>query len=251
MSTVQELLHVFSTEYARTPQGASPLYRRVENCILAVIGRGDIGPDDALPPERDLAQALEVSRVTLRKAVGNLVSQAVLVQRHGAGTFVAGRVEQPLSKLTGFTEDMKGRGLATGVNWLEKSLGAATPDEASALNIAPGSGVARLYRIRYANDKPMCIELAVLPADILPDPETVDISLYAKLEARHARPVKARQRLRAQLLEMEQARLLEVAAGAACLYIERLSYLGSGDAIEFVRSWYRGDAYDFVADLHF
>lgn len=236
-------------EYQNLPQGQSALYRRVELAIKRYITNGKMKEADALPPERDLAQALTVSRVTIRKAVQQLVIQGLLVQRQGAGTFIAGRVEQPLSRLTGFTEDMSERGLQPDIVWLDRSVGWATPQEAEALSLPPQSHVARLYRIRLAGDKPMCLELATLPQIFLPDPSVVTNSLYHYLESQDLRPVRAVQKIRAELLEIERARLLDVVTGSACLYIERQSFLPDGRAIEFVRSHYRGDAYDFVAEL--
>ena len=101
----------------------------------------------------------------------------------------------------------------------------------------------------YKQSQPMCIEQATLPREVLPDPTIVEDSLYVELEKSGQRPVRALQRLRAQLLQFEQARLLHVEPGTPCLYIERRSFLGDGRPVEFVRSHYRGDAYDFVAEL--
>ena len=129
-------------------------------------------------------------------------------------------------------------------------VGTATPDEALALALSPGARVSRLRRLRLADGKPMCVEQASLPYEHLPDPETVERSLYAVLEQRGSLPVRALQRLRAQPLDEEHARLLHVTPGAACLYIERRSFLTDGRPVEFVRSYYRGDSYDFVAELH-
>ena len=196
-----------------------------------------------------MASELGVSRVTVRKAMAGLVEEGLLVQRQGAGTFVSHRMEQPLSRLTGFTEDIQARGLRPGVKWLDRSVGTATPEEALALDLSPGAKVSRLYRIRTADDKPMCLEHTTVPRRALPHPETVETSLYVVLGRADLRPVRALQRLRAALFEVEQAHLLGVQPGSACLYIERRSYLKGGRPIEFVRSHYRGDAYDFVAEL--
>lgn len=249
MSSLDLVLETLRVEADLDGDSASPLYRRLKTGIRKAIEQGVLKPEDTLPPERDLANKLGISRVTVRKAVGSLVEEGLLVQRQGAGTFVAPRVEQPLSKLTGFTEDMEARGLAPSVEWLDRSVGSATPDEAIALNLSPGALVSRLYRIRIADDKPMCLEYATLPSSALPDPGLVESSLYTILERYDLRPVRALQRLRAQLFEIEQARLLHVQPGTACLYIERRSFLPNGQAVEFVRSYYRGDSYDFVAEL--
>ena len=84
---------------------------------------------------------------------------------------------------------------------------------------------------------------------VLPDPAGIGSSLYAALELTGNRPVRAVQRISAANLGDSDARLLEVPPGIAGLQIERISYLASGKVIEFTRSVYRGDAYDFVAEL--
>jgi GntR family transcriptional regulator len=109
--------------------------------------------------------------------------------------------------------------------------------------------VARLERVRMADDVPLAIERATLSAEMLPDPEAVESSLYAALSARGLRPVRAVQRISAANLGVRDAGLLEVPVGAAGLRIERISYLPNGRVVEFTRSLYRGDAYDFAAEL--
>ena len=117
------------------------------------------------------------------------------------------------------------------------------------LGLSAGDRVARISRLRLTGETPLAIERAALTTDILPDPEGIASSLYAHLERRGNRPVRAVQRIRAANLGEDDAQLLDVPAGAASLNIERISYLASGRAIEFTRSIYRGDAYDFVAEL--
>ena len=67
-----------------------------------------------------------------------------------------------------------------------------------ALNLSPGSLVARLHRVRYGQDEPLAIERSAVPASLLPDPMLVSDSLYEALERFNARPRRALQRLRAQ-----------------------------------------------------
>ena len=83
------------------PQKGAPLYLQLKRSIEEAVNSGVIGPGDALPSERDIAVKADVSRVTVRKAVQDLVRGGILIQRHGSGTFVAprvSRVEQPLSQ---------------------------------------------------------------------------------------------------------------------------------------------------------
>jgi GntR family transcriptional regulator len=232
--------------------GQGPLYFKLQQALAGAIRSGRLKSGDALPPERDLAEYASISRVTVRKAVDELVRQGVLVRRHGSGTFVAKpveKVEQPLSRLTSFTEDMARRGRTSRAEWLERGLFTPSPDEMVMLGLAAGALVARLARLRIADDNPLAIERASISAEFLPDPENVGQSLYAALEARGVRPVRAIQRISARTIKDQEADLLDVAPGSAGLTIERISYLASGKVVELTRSLYRGDAYDFVAEL--
>lgn len=246
--TVAEFLH--PGEWMR--DGAGPRYVRLRKRIEDGIAQGIFTPEAPLPPEREIAAMTEVSRVTVRKAIHDLVDKGVIVQRQGSGSFVRRterRVEQSLSRLTSFTEDMARRGMATRVTWLERGIFVPSPDEVVALALSSGDSVARLARLRSADDRPMAIERAALPLDILPDPQAVETSLYAVLEQSGKHPVRALQKISAINLGAEDAALLGLQPRDAGLRIERRSYLGNGRIVEFTRSTYRGDAYDFVAEL--
>ena len=248
---IEDAGQIFST-FKQTAQGGAPLYLQLKKSIEDAVNRGLIGPGDALPSERDIALKADISRVTVRKAVQDLVKGGILVQRHGSGTFVAPRmerVEQSLSRLTSFTEDMARRGMSVRSQWLDRGLYAPSPEEMMVLGLSSNELVARVARLRIADDTPLAIERAALSARVLPDPAAVAASLYATLQAGGNRPVRAVQRISAANLGEEDSRLLEVAPGVAGLHIERISYLASGKVIEFTRSIYRGDAYDFVAEL--
>jgi len=242
---------LFGGDTIALPQDG-PLYLQLKRWIEDAVQRGAIKPGDALPSERDLAARVDMSRVTVRKAVQHLVRDGVLVQRHGSGTYVApqlNRVEQSLSQLTSFAEDMARRGMDVRSVWLDRGLYAPSPEETVALGLSSSENVARVARLRISGDRPLAIERAALSAATLPDPQAIGTSLYAHLEKSGNRPVRAIQRIRAVSLDDDDAALLDITAGAASLHIERLSYLASGKVVEFTRSVYRGDTYDFVAEL--
>ena len=227
-----------------------PLYQQLQRALREAIEKHVLAPDAALPPERELAEMLGVSRITVRKAIDALSEQGLLVKRQGSGNFVSARVEKNFAKLTSFSEDMRARGSTPRSAWLKRTTGAVSPEEALTLRLSPGTPVYRFHRIRFADDSPMSIEHATIVADVLSSPEAVDASLYEALEAAGNRPTRALQRLRAVLLSAEQALLLHTTPGAAGLLVERVGSLPDGRAIEFSQSWYRGDTYDFVAELN-
>ncbi|WBU63502.1 GntR family transcriptional regulator [Paracoccus aerodenitrificans] len=237
---------------AFTDTKGGPLYVQLHRRIASAIESGQLKPGDSLPPEREIATMTGLSRVTVRKGVEALVSSGQLVQKRGSGTFVAARIErmeQALSLLTSFTEDMQRRGRQVESHWLARGLHAPAPEEVMALGLGANDRVARLERVRSSDGTPLAIERASLPASILPDPENVDGSLYSMLETRKSRPIRAVQRISAVNLEAKDAALLKVPLGVAGLRIERVSYLPSGQVVEFTRSVYRGDAYDFAVEL--
>ena len=226
-----------------------PLYQQLQRALRQAIETRVLGPDDALPAERDLAQDFGVSRITVRKALDGLVGEGLLVRRQGSGTFVCARVEKNFSKLTSFSEDMRARGRNPRSVWLRRSTGTVTPEEALTLRASPGTPVYRFHRIRFADDSPMALEYATILASCLPSLEAVESSLYTALERAGNRPVRALQRLRAVLFTAEQAELLQVQERDPGLLVERLGFLSDGRAAEFTQSFYRGDIYDFVAEL--
>ncbi|MFN3723751.1 MAG: GntR family transcriptional regulator [Paracoccaceae bacterium] len=232
--------------------GSGPLYLQLQKRLAEAIGSGRLKAGDSLPAERDMANMTGLSRVTVRKAVQSLVANGQLVQRRGSGTFVAPKVErleQALSLLTSFTEDMERRGKSVESVWLSRQITTPSPEEVMALGLGIGDRVARLERVRRSDDVPLAIERASLSASTLPDPAQVETSLYATLELRGLRPVRAVQRISAANLGARDAELLGVPLGAAGLRIERIGYLPSGRVVEFTRSLYRGDAYDFAVEL--
>lgn len=229
-----------------------PLYLQLSQHLEDAIRSGKIDAGHPLPSEREIAQITDVSRVTVRKAVQELAREGLVVQKQGSGTSVAPlgeRVQQSLSQLTSFSEDMARRGLTVTSTWLERGLFVPSPQETMILGLSPSSQVSRVSRLRIADGVPLAIERASLSPHFLPEPGQVGHSLYAHLAKDGNKPVRAIQRISASILEGEDAELLEVPDHSASLNIERISYLGSGKTVEFTRSVYRGDAYDFVAEL--
>ena len=247
-----ELIEQILAQKNWTRKQNGPLYVQLHDQIENAIRAGDIKPGEPLPSERLMAEMSKVSRITVRKAVQALVNDGLIVQRQGSGTSVAPkvqRVQQSLSRLTSFSEDMSRRGSTVQSDWLEKGLFTPSPRETLALGLSANSQVARISRLRIADGMPLAIERASLSPQYLPDPENVGRSLYAHLAKLGCKPARAIQRISASNINKADAELLAVEEGVAGLNIERISYLPTGQVVEFTRSVYRGDAYDFVAEL--
>lgn len=204
-------------------------------------------PHDNLPSERDLMQQLGVSRMTVRRAIEQLVRRGLVYQVHGSGTFVADpEVVTKTLRLTSFTEDMVQRGLTPSARVLQTARVTAGADVATQLRIAPGTEVLMLSRLRSADGKPMAIEYVHLPALDLEwseiDPTS---SLYDQMQSAGYRVERAAQTIEAVNLDPSQALALEQAVGAAALRVTRVSYTDSGQPVELAQTIYRGDRYHF------
>ena len=228
-----------------------PLYRQLARHLRRLIAHGALNAEAPLPAERELADRLNVSRVTLRKALQELADEGLIDQRPRTGTYIRRlHVAQALAMLTGFTEDMQARGRDPASRWLSRTTGPATPEETMALGLAAGDRVSRLWRVRLVDGSPIALELAAIPCRFLPDPLAVGTSLYDTLRRLGHPPHRALQRLSAIVLTPQQAEMLDAAAGAPALSIERRTFLANGCPLEFLRSQYRGDAYDVVVELN-
>ena len=229
----------------------TPLYLQLVTKLSEGIRCGWWQPDEALPSERTLSDRLAVSRHTARKAIELLCERGMLTRKHGSGTYLTHppTLQQPLSRLTNLSEELRRRGCSAGSRWLSREAGVASPDEMLALGLSPNSPVSRLKRLRTANDVVIAIESSTIPARYLPDPTAVIDSLYACLGAQHSAPVRALQHLRAVNATPEQARLAGFEPGAAMLHITRVGYLADGAAVELTHSHCHSDHYDFVAEL--
>lgn len=242
---------VFNPSSWLSPSGG-PRYVQLRRRMQQAIESGQIAPGTPLPPEREIAIMTTLSRVTVRNAVLPLVEEGLIVQRRGSGSIVAPKltkVDQSLSRLTSFTEDMARRGKSVTATWLERGIFLPSSEETMTLGLTASESVSRLSRLRLADDTPLAIERASLSTKMLPNPLIVLSSLYSTLDKSNCKPIRAVQRISATNLNEQDAALLQVEEGVAGLQITRVSYLETGQVVELTHSIYRGDAYDFVAEL--
>jgi GntR family transcriptional regulator len=227
----------------------SPLYLQLARKLTQDVRDGRYRAEQALPSERMLSEQLDVSRVTARKAIDQLVEQGLVVRKRGSGNYIAPRIEQPLSNLSSFSEQLQQRGYTPGSHWLRREVVIADADQQLSLALSPNTRVARLERLRLADDVVMAYEVSVIPATVLPRPEGVASSLYAHLDKTGHMPVRALQHIRAMNAAPALASQLGVPEGQAVLFITRIGYLESGQPVELTHSWCRSDHYDFVAEM--
>lgn len=228
---------------------STPLYLQLATHLERWIHSGGTDGSLALPSERTLAESTGVSRVTARKAIDHLVTQGLVVKRHGSGNYITPRLEQPVSKLVSFSEELKLRGFKPGSKWLSRSVGPATPEQQIALQLAPTSIVARLERLRLADDFVMAYEYSVLPGSIVPFPAAVGDSLYTYLRERDVAPIRAIQHIRATNAGEALAEKMGVDPHQALIFVARTGFNRAGQPVELTHTYCHSDFYDFVAEL--
>lgn len=229
-------------------ENPSHLYHQLARIIRVLVETGALRGNDLLPSERDIARATGLSRITVRNAMDDLHRDGLIIKRRGAGTFVSAQIDQPLSVLLGFTADMQRRGASSASRVLDKRIDFPDADEATTLGLQATDRVLRLSRVRTSDDGPLALERAVVPAAAVRVGAIGD-SLYEALTRNGKAPARALQRLRASVADQREAELLEIAPGSSILHIERRSFLADNTPIEITRSAYRGDRYDFIAEL--
>ena len=226
-----------------------PRYLQLRSVLHELIRDGVLGPGAALPAERELERLTKWSRVTVRKALQQLIVQGLVTARGGSGNFVGRRIERSFSRLTSFTDDLRSRGLNPTVEFLSREMGKSTAEEALVLALGPGDEVIRLRRLRSGGGRPLAVEWTVVPQAILPSEQLVTGSLYEALQRLGLPPDRALQRLHAVALDAATASVLKMPQGSPGLHLERRAFLADGRAVEFTRSVYVADAYDFYAEL--
>ncbi|MEU9800265.1 GntR family transcriptional regulator [Streptomyces sp. NPDC051000] len=237
---------------ARVPATRSVLKReRVREHLLGLIDTRR--PGDAIPSERTLCAALEVSRPTLRAAVDELVATGALVREHGRGMFVApAKITQELTP----DESAFAVGRAAG-HWSSRVLEHATVRAGARtgrrLRVSPGEQLLYIARLRLVDGAPMAIEHLHIPADLVPALTPAELEagdLYEHLRDRHGVFVhEARQSIEPTVVNEAEARLLDVPLLSPALLIERLTTDSTGRPVEYVHSVYRGDRYRIVSRL--
>ena len=213
-------------------------YARISAEIERAIASGELSPGDRLPPERELAAAHGVSRMTVRHALDGLAARGLLrrtIGRNG-GSFVAQpKLERDLGTFSGLSEQLARQGVVAGARVL----------------VAREAGAAiEVVRVRLADGEPFALERSSFPAARFGGLLGLDLtgSLYELLgEHFDAAPVRAVERIEPVLADADEAAALELPVGAPLMLVDRIAYDADGLAVETARDVFRGDRTRIVA----
>jgi GntR family transcriptional regulator len=230
--------------------GVVPKHQQLRN-ILTELVTTRLRPGDMLPSERQLCSDYGVSRITVREALGQLVSDGLLVRSQGKGTFVAHRPARSRLHIASFHEDMRRMGLEPSTVVLSVARTTPPADTVQRLGLRPQGQAYHVRRLRLADRVPMSVDDAWYNADLLPGLDEADLqsSLYDILARQYGRPIDhADQTVSAGLAGTEMGRLLGIPGSGPVLKFDRVSS-SRGDPVEHTRSWYRADRYELFMGL--
>jgi GntR family transcriptional regulator len=230
------------------------LYARVETVLAGEIAHGGVKVGDQLPTEDSLIARFGVSRITVRRAIQNLVKRGLVEIRRGKGTFVAApKITQDLKELSGFVEDMHALGRKPTARVIGKEIVTAGATVARQLALTRGERVVRIRRARLADGVPLSFDETYLPLEIGERIMTNNLKvepIFSLLERRYDIPlIEAEYKLDAVAAENEVAKALRVKPRWPIFRIERTSYSTGGRPVDYEILYYRGDLVQFVTRL--
>ena len=247
------LRSIFGPRWRLRPGSAVPAYTQIEDQLAARIESGELRVGERLPPERDLAEGLGVSRMTVRQALTSLAARGLVERGVGRGTFVArDKLDHDLGRVAGFSELMERHGLEPGAHLIAAVEQPAPDAIAAALRIDDGAPAYRIQRLRSGAGVPMALEDSWLPAGPFPGLLELGLtrSLYALMKDLYdLEPVRAVERLEPVLARAYEAAALDVSEGSPLMLVERTAYAADGTAVEFAHDRHRGDLASFVIEV--
>lgn len=199
-----------------------------------------------IPSEPELCQEFSVSRMTIRRAISDLVHEGKLRTVQGKGTFVATpKLEEHfVQRAFGIYEDMERRGLKLTTHVLRLETITAPVEVAAHLHIHPGDDVHILVRLRSVEEEKVLISTTYIPAYLCPELVHEDLasgSLYHLLKTRYGLAIaRGRRSLEAVAAGQWEARLLEIALGSPLLRLDSVAYLADRRPFEYSQALHNG-----------
>ena len=229
------------------------IYIRIHDEIKHQIETGVFEVGQRLPSERVMAEQFGVSRMTLRQAVTSLVEEGILTRYVGSGTFVASdRVREKMRGTTSFTEIIQNLGKTPSSKVLSYQKTKANEVECDKLQLKKGAQIIRMERIRYADELPICYEVASIPYRLIEDWAKNDSAnhFYDTLANAGKKIGRSEQIISAKIVNKEIANFLSIKQSSAILALTQVSYFANSDEtpFEYVLSQYVGERFEFYLE---
>ena len=232
----------------------TPFHVQLTDLLREQIITAQLPIHTKLPSERELCEQYAISRITVRKALAELMHEGLVYSSVGKGIYVAeSKLKRELQPLISFTEDARRRGVSVSSQVLEAAIIHADNSLVARLRVAQGAEVVKLHRLRLMDGIPAAIQCAYLPHHLCPNLLQHDFSSRSLLDVLRTeyklKLTRAESDIEAALAQDEEASLLELPTPAAVLVAEQTTYLDNDTIIEFVRSAFPGGRYRFTTTV--
>ncbi|AKJ43132.1 GntR family transcriptional regulator [Pragia fontium] len=231
-----------------TEKDNTPLYVKFADTIKQAVHSGLLPPGNVLPGERDFSQLTSVSRITVRKAMETLEKQGAVIRSRGYGTQISDKFEYSLKEAKGFSHQVVLRGNKPDTRWVNKSIVSCSEEVAKLLDIAPGSDVFMLKRIRYVDQDPVSIEESYVPVDLIDNVDDIGLSLYDYFRSRHIIPQHTKSKVSASMPDKEFQSYMKLDTVIPVLVIKQVAFDRQNRPIEYSYNLCRSDMYVFVSE---
>ncbi len=230
----------------------TPAYIQIHDKIRNDIELEKWKIGDRLPSERELSIEFGVSRMTLRQAIQTLAEEGILERKIGSGTYVARKkVQEKMVGTTSFSDIMLSQNRIPSSKTISYYVAKPSSSEMKNLQLKEGDPILRMERIRYADDVPICFEVASIPHRMVENFSKSEItkSLYRVLESKGGYKIgRANQTISAMTASEQISEYLNVKRGEAILRLRQISYLSDGTPFEYVRTQYVGNRFEFYLE---
>lgn len=228
-------------------QSFTPIYIQIAQAITQSIQDGEFVYGEKLPSERELAERYNITRVTARQAIDELVKRSVAYRIQGKGTFLARPKIREASGFVSFTEELRQRGFRPGSKVLMQQVIIPPDAVAAKLQLEAGAKVLQLNRIRLADDQPVAVEYSYINLKLFPDIQNETFESQSLFDVMRHRfgvyPTWAEAEIEARLVTKQEAEWLIMEATQAVLVAHRLTFTESFEVLEVVDSVYPGDRF--------
>lgn len=223
-------------------------YEEIASDLRAAIRRGEYSPGQQLAFEKDMCTQYNVSRITIKRAVDELVKEGLVVKRRGSGTFVKALKDDDVKELsmanqfTGFSDYHKGMKVSSIV--VKFDIIHPTPEVADKLQIKTDDFVYDIVRVRCRDDKPIVIEYMNMPIELVPGIKmsVLEKSVYSYISDTLKYKIQSAHRFIKALMPTEEEReLLKIEEGTPILEVEQVAFFDDGVPFEYSVSHHRGD----------
>ncbi|BAN97579.1 GntR family transcriptional regulator [Pantoea dispersa] len=229
-------------------ESRTPLYKRFASAIKEAVRDGTLVHEEILPGEREFSQSLNISRITVRKAMDELEKEGVVFRSRGYGTQICSQFEYSLKEPKGLSQQAVLRGKTPDTVWINKSKIACSAEIAEKLGLSTGSDVYLLKRIRYVDRQAVSVEESWVPARYIADADEIGISLYDYFHRQQILPVKSQSRVSARMPDEALQQQIALPANVPVLVIKQLALDAQGNPLEYSISYCRSDMYVFIAE---